>query len=48
VANGPDHTGEIFGYLTCSYHSAGAGRQISLSYTGTDAEPPETDDLLAS
>jgi D-alanyl-D-alanine carboxypeptidase len=42
------HTGGIFGYLTGSYHSADASRQLSLSYTGTDAEPPETDDLLAS
>jgi D-alanyl-D-alanine carboxypeptidase len=42
------HTGGIFGYLTGSYHSADASRQVSLSYTGTHAEPPETDELLTS
>jgi D-alanyl-D-alanine carboxypeptidase len=42
------HTGTIFGYLTCSYHSADVTRQVTLSYTGTDAAPPGPDDLLAS
>ena len=42
------HTGGIFGYLTLSYHSADLSRQLTLSYTGTDAREPETDQVLAA
>ncbi|MEV5962631.1 serine hydrolase domain-containing protein [Kribbella sp. NPDC051952] len=39
------HTGGFYGYLTLSYHSADLS--LTLSYTGTDAKPPETDQILA-
>jgi D-alanyl-D-alanine carboxypeptidase len=39
------HTGGIFGYLTLSYHSDDV--QLTLSYTGTSPETPETSQLLA-
>jgi D-alanyl-D-alanine carboxypeptidase len=42
------HTGGIFGYRTWSYHSADASRQVTLSLSTTDADPPETYDLLVS
>ncbi|MFG1623051.1 serine hydrolase domain-containing protein [Kribbella sp. NPDC049227] len=38
------HTGGIFGYLTLSYHSDEL--QLTLSYTGTRTESPETAELL--
>jgi D-alanyl-D-alanine carboxypeptidase len=41
------HTGGFYGYLTVSYHSADLTRQLTLSYTGTNAKPPETDQVLA-
>ncbi|WP_406056861.1 serine hydrolase domain-containing protein [Kribbella sp. NBC_00889] len=41
------HTGGFFGYLTVSYHSADLSKQLTLSYTGTNANPPETDQVLA-
>jgi D-alanyl-D-alanine carboxypeptidase len=40
------HNGGIFGYLTNSFHSQDGSRQFSLSYTGTDAAPPDTDELV--
>ena len=42
------HFGGIYGYLTCSFHTGDGGRQFSLSYTGTDAPPPEEDALVAA
>jgi len=41
------HTGGIFGYLTLSHHSQDLSRQVTLSYTGTSAEAPETGQVLA-
>jgi D-alanyl-D-alanine carboxypeptidase len=41
------HTGGIFGYLTLSYHSADLSTQLTLSYTGTRVEQPETGQVLA-
>lgn len=41
------HTGGIFGYLTLSHHSQDLSRQLTLSYTGTSAEAPETGQVLA-
>jgi D-alanyl-D-alanine carboxypeptidase len=40
------HTGEIFGYLTISYHSPGAQRQLTISCTTTDAPAPDTETVL--
>jgi D-alanyl-D-alanine carboxypeptidase len=42
------HNGGIFGYLTNSFHSADGSRQFTLSYTGTDAAPPDTDELVTA
>lgn len=33
------HFGGIFGYLTGSYHSIDASRQVTFSYTSTATEP---------
>ena len=41
------HTGGFYGYLTLSYHTADLTRQLTLSRTGTGAEAPETDQILA-
>jgi hypothetical protein len=40
------HSGGIFGYRTWSYHSADATHQVTLSLSSTDADPPQTYDLL--
>jgi D-alanyl-D-alanine carboxypeptidase len=42
------HSGGIHGYSTWSYHSADATRQLSVSMTTAEADPPETYDLLVS
>lgn len=41
------HVGGIFGYLTVSYHSADATKQVTLSYTSAGSDDVEVDDLLA-
>ena len=40
------HFGGIFGYLTGSFHSRDASRQVTFSLTTTAAEP-DTSDILA-
>jgi D-alanyl-D-alanine carboxypeptidase len=41
------HQGGFFNYLTFSFHSADLSTQLTLSYTGTRAEQPETGQILA-
>ena len=40
------HSGGIHGYSTWSYHSADATRQLTVSLTAAEADPPETYDVL--